>query len=146
MPWPECGHSVERLIAGCATLSVEALMSTTKAVLPMLSALVVVIVASGQERPAQRMTLDDRLATIEDRIDAIEDRLATVEGQSQRASEPDRLSMESEAKLDRLEVRVIRLENSAGNRNYEGMAQREMVERVRSLERQVARLRSSSLR
>lgn len=121
-------------------------MSTTKALLPILSALVLVIVASGQERPVQRMTLDDRLAAIEDRIDAIEDRLATVEGQSQQASEPDRLSIESEAKLDRLEVRVIRLENSASNRNYEGMAQREMVERVRSLERQVARLRSSSLR
>ena len=121
-------------------------MSTNKALLPILSALVLVIVASGQERPARPMILDDRLATIEDRIDAIEDRLATVEGQSQQASPPDRLSIESEAKLDRLEVRVIRLENSSTRGNNDGMAHGALVERVRSLERQVARLRSSSLR
>ena len=121
-------------------------MSMTKTLLLILSALVLVIVATGQERSARPMTLDDRLATIEDRIDAIEDRLATFEEESQQASQPDRLSMESEAKLDRLEVRVVRLENAPTNPNYQGTAQRDMVARVRSLERQVARLRSSSLR
>ena len=121
-------------------------MSKTNALLLISSALALVIVATGQERPTRPMTLDDRLATIENRIDAIEDRLATFEEQSQQASQPDRLSMESEAKLDRLEVRVVRLENSPTNHDYEGMAQRDLVARVRSLERQVARLRSSSLR
>lgn len=121
-------------------------MSTTKALLPIVSALFLVIAAGGQERTAPRMTLDDRLAAIEDRIDAIEDRLASAEGQSQQASQPDRLSIQSEAKLDRLEVRMIRLENSSSNGNDHGMVQRALVERVRSLERQVARLRSSTLR
>ena len=121
-------------------------MSTKKALLPILAALVVVILASGQERPAPRMTLDDRFAAIEDRIEAIEERLTRAEEQSQRARQPDRLSAQSEAKLDRLEVRVIRLEDSSSNRTNEGMAQRAVIERVRSLERQVARLRSSSLR
>ncbi len=121
-------------------------MFATKAILTALSALALVIIASGQQRPTRPMTLDDRLAAIEDRIEAIEDRVARAEGKSQQASQPDRLSLQSEAKLDRLEVRVIRLEDSPSNCDCDGMGQRAMLDRVRSLERQVARLRSSTLR
>ena len=121
-------------------------MVTTKALFPILAALVLAILATAQQRPPPRMTLDDRLAAIEDRIEMIEDRLAKSEGQSQGARQADPLSSQSEARLDRLEVRVIRIEDSSGDGNHNGMAQRAMLERVRSLERQVARLRSATLR
>ena len=58
----------------------------------------------------------------------------------------DRLTLESEAKLDRLEVRVIQLENAPRNCDCNTAGQRDLLARLRSLERQVARLRTAGIR
>ena len=97
-------------------------------------------------RPAPRMTLEDRLAEIEDRLDTIEDRLDRQDEARGREVQTDRLTLESEAKLDRLEVRVIQLEGRSSEGSVDGPTQRQVLERLRSLERQVARLRATGLR
>lgn len=103
-------------------------------------------VASGQVRTKAPIPLDDRLAAIEDRLTALEDRVARVEEDRQDPRAPDRLTLESEAKLDRLEVRVIQLENAPRNCDCNTAGQRDMLARLRSVERQVARLRSAAIR
>ncbi|MDE0263530.1 MAG: hypothetical protein OXJ37_14090 [Bryobacterales bacterium] len=97
----------------------------------------------AQGRSPVRVTLDDRLAAIEDRLAAIEDRFATHEEGHSREQEKDRLTLESEAKLDRLEVRVIRLETRPTDCDCGDIGSRALLERIVSLERQVARLRST---
>lgn len=106
----------------------------------------IALVAQGQVAP--QGTIDERLQAMEDRIAAVEDRLArSEEGWLRtRRPQPDRLSAESLSRLDRLEVRVIRLENSPGGCDCGGGAQSSLAERVRSLERQVSRIRARSIR
>ena len=103
-------------------------------------------IASGQVITKPPIPLDDRLASIEDRLTALEDRLERVEEDRQDPRDPDRLTLESEAKLDRLEVRVIQLENAPRNCDCNTAGQRDMLARLRSIERQVARLRSAAIR
>ena len=119
------------------------LTSCTVLVLAMLASSVP---ALAQGRVPLRGTLDDRLAAIEDRLAAIEDRLASEDDKRTRKEETDRLSLESEAKLDRLEVRVIQLESRTSGATSQAVGQQGLLERIRSLERQVARLRSSAIR
>lgn len=88
----------------------------------------------AQQTAGSRMTLDQRLEEIEARLDAMEKRLAEPP-----AAEP--LGNSAAAKLDRLEVRVIRLEESPSQRLASGAPDRRTEARIRSLERQVARLR-----
>lgn len=101
---------------------------------------------AAQGRPTGRVTLDDRLAIIEDRLASIENRLATLDEESRRVDTPDRLTLESEAKLDRLEVRVIQLEQESDGRTDGSIPERWIIDRIRSLERQVARLRDRAIR
>lgn len=103
-------------------------------------------IASSQVRTKAPIPLDDRLAAIEDRLTALEDRLARVEEDRQDPPSADRLTLESEAKLDRLEVRVIQLENAPRNCDCNTAGQRDLLARLRSLERQVARLRTAGIR
>ena len=115
----------------------------------LLGAVVAVLcagTAGGQVRTKAPIPLDDRLAAIEDRLTALEDRLARVEEDRQDTPAPDRLTLESEAKLDRLEVRVIQLENAPRNCDCNAAGQHDMLARLRSIERQVARLRSAAIR
>ncbi len=100
----------------------------------------------SQEGAPFRRTLDDRLAEIEDRIASVEAELAAQREEWNREEVADRLTLESEGKLDRLEVRVIQLENRQVGAAGAGLANRQLMERVRALERQVARLRSAALR
>lgn len=114
-------------------------------------ALVSVLVSASaallsQEGAPFRRTLDDRLAEIEDRIASVEAELAAQREMRDREEAADRLTLESEAKLDRLEVRVIQLESRPVGAAGAGRANQQLTERVRSLERQVARLRSTALR
>ena len=97
----------------------------------------------AQGRTPVRATLDDRLAKIEDRLSAIEDRFATHEEGHTRKEQKDRLELESEAKLDRLEVRVIQLETQPADCDCGGIGGRTLLERIISLERQVSRLRAA---
>ncbi len=89
---------------------------------------------AAQQSTAPRMTLDQRLEQIEARLGSIEEQLAEL-------SPPQALGNSAEAKLDRLEARLIRLEETpvrrAGGTSPGGL----MESRLRSLERQVARLR-----
>ena len=101
---------------------------------------------AGQGRPAGRGTLDDRLAAIEDRLASIENRFEALDEESRREDTADRLTLESEAKLDRLEVRVIQLEEKSVGRTGERIPERWVMDRIRSLERQVARLRERVIR
>ena len=103
-------------------------------------------VAHGQVAP--RGTIDERLQAIEDRIAAIEDHLARAEEERLRTRRPrtDRLSAESLARVDRLEVRVIQLENNPGGCDCGDGTPSSLAERVRSLERQVSRIRARSIR
>ena len=115
------------------------------------SILVLAMLASSTLLAAQGqlprgMTLDDRLASIEDRLDSIENRLAAMDEETKRDQQTDRLTLESEAKLDRLEVRVIQLETRSQDQEGESLGQRALLERLRSLERQVARLRAAAIR
>ncbi len=102
----------------------------------------------AQGRLPLRGTFDERLKAIEDRMDAVEDRLARTEEQVSRQAglEPDRLSLASEAKLDRMEVRLIRLETNPPDCECGGEHTRAVLERLRSVERQLARLRYSQVR
>ena len=107
-------------------------------------ALPTLLAAQGQ--PSGRVTLDDRLAIIEDRLASIENRLAALDEKSRHVDTADRLTLESEAKLDRLEVRVIQLEQKSVGRTGESIPERWLMDRIRSLERQVARLRDRAIR
>ena len=64
---------------------------------------------AAQQSTAPRITLDQRLEEIEARLQSIEGRLAEL-------SPPAGLGNSAEAKLDRLEARVIRLEESPARR------------------------------
>ncbi len=102
----------------------------------------------AQGRFPLRGTFDERLQALEERMDAIEDRLAraeeTISGYLQPA--PDRLSAASEARLDRLEVRLIRLETNPTTCDCTSQNARTLLDRIRSVERQMARLRYSQVR
>lgn len=117
-------------------------------VLVFLAILVFSVPLAPQGRLPLRGTFDDRLNALEERLAAIEDRLARAD--EARAREPrdpsDRLTLESEAKLDRLEVRVIQLESNAADCECGGAGQRLLLDRLRSIERQVGRIRSSAIR
>lgn len=121
-------------------------MSFAKPLILMLTMLAAPTLLLAQGRLPVRGTLDDRLAMIEDRLSAIENRIAALDEASSREKQVDRLTLESEAKLDRLEVRVIKLENRSVDSASEITGQRELVVRLRSLERQVARLRAAAIR
>ena len=110
----------------CAALTPAALRAALL-LLPLFHAL------WAQQAPRPRMTLDRRLAAIEARLAAIEERVA----------EPPPAAAVSldQAKLDRLEARVIRLEESPGRQIGAVVSVRDLEARIRSLERQVARLR-----
>ncbi len=112
----------------------------------MLTLLAAPTLLPAQGRLPLRGTLDDRLATIENRLDAIENRLEALAEEVGREKKVDRLTLESEAKLDRLEVRVIQLENRSLDPASESIGQRALIDRLRSLERQVARLRAATIR
>ena len=109
----------------------------------LLAALTLPSALYAQGRIPVRETLDDRLAKLEDRLAAVEDRLAKHEEGHTREEQKDRLTLESEAKLDRLEVRVIQLETRPADCDCAGIGTRALLERIVSLERQVARLRST---
>ncbi len=111
--------------------------------LTLLASLALPCALDAQGRTPARMTLDDRLAKLEDRLSAIEDRFATHEEGHTREEQKDRLTLESEAKLDRLEVRVIQLETRPADCDCGGIGSRALLERINSLERQVSRLRSA---
>ena len=111
--------------------------------LTLLASLALPGILHAQGRIVDRTTLDDRLAELEDRLDAIEDRFATHEEAHTREDQKDRPTLESEAKLDRLEVRVIQLETRPADCDCGGIGSRALLERIVSLERQVARLRSA---
>lgn len=111
--------------------------------LTLLAALAIPGALNAQGRTPVRTTLDDRLAELEDRLSAIEDRFATHEEGHTREEQKDRLALESEAKLDRLEVRVIQLETRPADCDCGGIGARTLLERIISLERQVSRLRSA---
>lgn len=119
-------------------------------ILKSLSLALAVMAASAllfsQARLSPQRTLDDRLAEIEDRLDAIEDRLDRQDEVRERESQTDRVTLQSESKLDRLEVRVIQLESRSADPSAGGVRQRQVLERLRSLERQVGRLRATGLR
>ena len=121
------------------------MLSETRLIL-ILTLLALPPMLAAQARPAVRGTLDDRLASIEDRLAAIEHQLAATEDRNERREETDRLSLESQAKLDRLEVRVIQLESRSSDSAPAAGGDRALLERMRSLERQVARLRSALIR
>ncbi len=104
------------------------------------------LISTRQASPQLRMTLDDRLAAIENRLAELEDRIARVEERREGTGPEDRLTLESEAKLDRLEVRLIQLETAPGNCDCDGSSQQAVIARIRSLERQVGRLRSGPVR
>ena len=117
-------------------------MRSRKPLMLTLTMLVATILLPAQGRPPLRGTLDDRLAAIEDRIAALETRLDSLDEKGDRQKQADRLTLASEAKLDRLEVRVIQLENRTVAPATGGIGQRDILSRLRSLERQVARLRA----
>lgn len=101
-----------------------------------------------QGRLPVRSTFDERLKSLEERLAAVEDRLAKAEENQARETDstPAGLTSRSEAKLDRLEVRVIQLESNAPNCDCNEAGQRFILDRIRSLERQVSRLRSGAIR
>lgn len=103
---------------------------------------------ASQGRLPLRGTFDERLEALEERLTLVEDRMARAEEERARkpAAAPGGLSSRSEAKLDRLEVRVIQLEGGTSNCDCNQAGQRSLLERIRSLERQVARLRSGAIR
>ena len=123
-------------------------MTCRSFLLAFLAILAVSAPLSPQGRLPLRGTFDDRLSALEERLAAIEDRLAREdeERENQVATQPDRLTLESEAKLDRLEVRVIQLETNPRNCDCDSIGQRSLVDRIRSLERQVSRIRGSAIR
>lgn len=114
----------------------------------LLALLATSVLLLAQGRIPLRGTFDERLRSIEERMDAVEDRLARAEEATARQDRPgqDRLSLGSEAKLDRLEVRLIRLETNPPECNCGSASTQALLDRIRSIERQVARLRSSQLR
>ena len=111
--------------------------------LALLTILAVPAVLHTQGRIPLRGTFDDRLAKVEERLAAVEDRQATDEEDRARKERPTRLTLESEAKLDRLEVRVIQLETRPSDCECDSIGQRALLERIQSLERQLARVRST---
>lgn len=110
--------------------------------LTLLASLSLPSALAAQGQTTAPVSLDDRLAELEDRLDAIEDRFATHQEAHTREEQKDRSTLESEAKLDRLEVRVIQLETRPADCDCGGIGSRALLERIVSLERQVARLRS----
>ncbi len=112
----------------------------------VLLMLPVPVLLTSQGRAPVRFNLEDRLAAIEKRLDGIEDWLAEAEASSGQEQRADTLTSESEAKLDRLEVRVIQLENSPQDCGFGEVGDRSILERLRSLERQIARLRAARIR
>lgn len=103
-------------------------------------------IVSGQERAPASVGLDERLAAIEDRLDALEGESPSREEADPRSLPADSRTLESEAKLDRLEVRVIQLETGSANCSCADSGDPEIAARLRSLERQVARLRATAIR
>lgn len=89
---------------------------------------------AAQQSTAPRITLDQRLEEIEARLQSIKERLVEL-------SPPAGLGNSAEAKLDRLEARVIRLEESPVRRVGSSSPNQLLESRLRSLERQIARLR-----
>lgn len=123
-------------------------MTCRSFLLAILAILAVSAPLVPQGRLPLRGTFDDRLSALEERLAAVEDRLAREDEERLNAlgTRSDRLSLESEAKLDRLEVRVIQLETTPPNCDCDSIGQRSLVERIRSLERQVSRIRASAIR
>ena len=121
-------------------------MRTEKLSILLLPTVAMAALLQAQGRLPQRVTLDDRLAAIEDRLDSVENRISALEEKGQVEKRAERLIPESEAKLDRLEVRVIQLENQSRDTASAGVQERVLVNRIRALERQVARLRAASVR
>ena len=123
-------------------------MARNALVLVFLALLALSTPLAPQGRLPLRGTFDERLKVLEDRLAGIEDRLARADEERDRqtGTQADRLSLESEAKLDRLEVRVIQLETDPQNCDCDGVGQRSLMERIRSLERQVSRIRASAIR
>ena len=121
-------------------------MLSTERLILILTFLTLPSMLAAQGRPPIRETLDDRLASIEDRLSAIEHQLVATEDRNERREQTDRLSLESQAKLDRLEVRVIQLEGRSSDSAPGTGGDRALLARIRSLERQVARLRSAMIR
>ena len=119
------------------------LQRTLSLVLLMLP---VPVLLNGQGRAPVRFNLEARLATIEERLDGIEDWLAEAETSNRQEHHADTLTSASEAKLDRLEVRVIQLENGPQDCGCSEVGDRSILDRLRSLERQIARLRSARIR
>ncbi len=105
-----------------------------------LSGLVAVQLTLGQA--PRRSSLEERLAEVEQRLAALEASGAARDGSETQSEPPGEFSAGAEAKLDRLEVRLIQLENQGADCEC-AEAQRGLQTRVRSLERQVARLRAS---
>ena len=119
----------------------------TKRIMKLLLLLSVLLVApvtevTGQSRNNRPVTLDDRLAAIEARITALEKQNVL----NLQIDQPDPMDLDTRSKLDRMEVRIIQLETSPPDCSCGGGQNSALLERMRSLERQVARLRSSRLR
>lgn len=100
----------------------------------------------GQGRAPVRFNLEARLSAIEERLDRIEDWVAKAEADNRQEQPAEALTSESEAKLDRLEVRVIQLENGPQACGCVEVGNRSILDRLRSLERQIARLRQARIR
>lgn len=86
-------------------------------------------------------SVERRLERIEERLDALERNAETQHAAGDTVSVSQGLLPESEAKLDRLEVRLIQLETQSPECDC-ATAQQGLFNRVRSLERQLARLRT----
>ena len=123
-------------------------MSLKSAPFAVLAALCSLALLAAQGRLPVRGTFDDRLRAIEERIEAVEDRLARADEEQAAPPAPrtDRLSLESDLKLDRMEVRLIQLEKRSADCDCESVGQRSVLDRLRSVERQVARLRAAGVR
>ncbi len=119
-------------------------MPRSRCALLLLAAVPSAAILLAQGRLPVRATYDDRLRAIEERLDAIEDGLARAAEERLTAEQarPEGLGPLSELKLDRLEVRVIQLEDRPVNCDCGGPGQRAVLERLISVERQLARLRA----
>lgn len=106
----------------------------------LVAAATILVALFAHAQAPRRVSFDERFEQFEERLAALEE---AVHRPDPVAQDPGsgRLALESEAKLDRLEVRVIQLETQPPECDC-ATAQLGLASRVRSLERQLARLRA----
>ncbi len=108
---------------------------------PLVAAATILAALFAHAQAPRRASFDERFERIEERLAALEEEVVQRPDPGAQDPGPGRLALESEAKLDRLEVRVIQLETQPPECDC-ATAQLGLASRVRSLERQLARLRA----